>query len=81
MIFHKKVGEMLYSHLNRNVITISKAKKLLEKVETRLQQKRYNYIALHMNNESFKDLIMKFEVNLEDKVAFEALLHSSHTKV
>lgn len=46
--FHRKVREMLYSDLNRNAMTISKAEKLLEKATTKLNQERSNSRALHM---------------------------------
>lgn len=79
--FHRKVWDMLYSELNRNAMTISKAEKLLEKATTRLKQERAESRSLHMQNESLKELIMKLGVNLEDKVAFEALLQSSKAKI
>lgn len=79
--FHQQVGEMLYSEINRNAMTISKAKKLLEKSTVRLNQERANYRALHMQNKSFKQLIMKESVNPEDKIAFKSLLQSSQTKI
>ena len=54
---------MLYSDLNRNATTISKAGKLQEKATTRLKQERANSISLHIQNDSFKELIVKFGVN------------------
>jgi len=62
-------------------MTISEAKKLLEKVATRLTQQRANSRALHMKNENFKALVVKPEVNVEDKTTFEALLQSSKMEI
>lgn len=77
--FHGKVGEMLYSKLNRNIIFIKKSENMLQKDAPRLNQEKSNSRALHMQNEKFKDLLMKLGVNPEDKIAFEALLQSSQT--
>ena len=46
--FHREVGEMLYNDLNRNEMTISKVKKLLEKVVTRLKWERDNSRSIHI---------------------------------
>lgn len=61
--FHIHVGEILYIELNRNAMTISKDEKLLEKVTKMLKKERAKSKALHMQNESFKELIMKLGVN------------------
>lgn len=65
---------MLYSDLKKNKMMVNNAEKMLENFATKLKQERVNSRALHMQNESFKEMAMKLGVNPEDKTSFEALL-------
>ena len=62
-------------------MTISKAEKFPEKVAMRLKKEKSKYKSLHMENKSFKDLIMKLCVNPEDKMVVEALLQNSQKEI
>lgn len=54
---------------------------MLEKDATRLKQGRAKSRDIHMQNESFKKIVMKLGVNHEDKSYFEALLQISQTEI
>ncbi len=61
--FHREVGETFYSELSWNVMTISKDEMRLEKAAKKLKKETVNSRALHLQNESFKELILKLGVN------------------
>lgn len=58
---------MLYKDINKNSITISKAKTLFEMASNRVKLEKANSKAFHIHNEGFNELIVKLGVNPKKK--------------
>lgn len=54
---------MLYNDLVKNSMTIRKAKTLLENASNKVKMEKYNSRSFHIQNECYKELIIKLGVN------------------
>jgi len=79
--WRKQVGEMLYGELSGSALTITKAKKMLEKACIKVKQEKANSRALHLLNEYYKELIIKLGVNPEEKTIVESIIQGSQFEI
>lgn len=63
---HRQEGEIIYSKLSEESLTISQVEKLLEKGATKRKQENANSRALHLQNESYKEMIIMLGVDPND---------------
>lgn len=68
---HLKVGEMIYTELRKGALAIIKAEKLLEKEATNIKQDKANPRVFQLQNEGYKELIIKLGVDPGDNDAIE----------
>lgn len=78
---HIHAREMIYSEFSKGALTISKAKKVLEKVSTKVKHEKSNSKSIHLHNWGFKELVVKLGVDPNDKATIDAIIQGSHSEI
>ena len=56
---HKKVGEILYNDLSKNLMNINRVETYIGKVSNKMKIEKANSRSLYLQKESYKELIIK----------------------
>jgi len=68
---------MLYNDLGKNIMTINRADTYVEKISNKVKMEKIKSRELYLHKESYKEMIIKLGIDLEDKLMVATILKST----